>query len=128
MANAIYITASITLICGTLVMASAIHATLFKRKFDTVMMKVLGMTRWQITTIYVREFALIALITSLIASIIGTASAYGIMQLLVFSHFSPAPWVLLATILGSLTIAIVLGLTATRRALAVKPLSLLRND
>lgn len=128
MANAIYITASITLICGALVMASAIHATLFKRKFDTVMMKVLGMTRRQITIIYVREFALIALITSLIASIIGTASAYGIMQLLVFSHFSPAPWVLLATILGSLTIAIVLGLTATRRALAVKPLSLLRND
>ncbi len=128
MSRAIYLTASVTILCGTLVMASAIHATLFKRKFDTVMMKVIGLTRKQIMAIYLREFALVSLAAAVVATFIGTLSAYGIMQLLVFTQFRVMPGVIATTIFGSIAVALLLGLAATRIALRVKPLSLLRNQ
>jgi putative ABC transport system permease protein len=125
---AIHITASIAILCGTLVMASAIHATLFKRKFETVMMKVIGMTRRQIMAIYLKEFSIAALVTAIIASVIGALAAYGVMQLMVFSYFTLMPNTIIMTLVGSLVIATLLGFFATRATLKVKPLSLLRNE
>jgi putative ABC transport system permease protein len=125
---AIHITASIAILCGTLVMASAIHATLFKRKFETVMMKVIGMTRRQIMAIYLKEFSVAALATAIIASVIGALAAYGVMQLMVFSYFVLMPDTIIMTLAASLAIATLLGFFATRATLKVKPLSLLRNE
>ncbi len=126
--NAVMVSALMTVLCSILVMASAIHASLHKRVFDTVMLKVLGAQRGRILRIYLTEFAIIALAVAVFAVIIGEAGAYGIMQLMIFSGFELMPSVAITTIIGSLLLAILLGLIATRVTLGVRPLTLLRNE
>ncbi len=126
--SAVMISALLTVLCSILVMAGAIHASLHKRVFDTVMLKVLGATRGRILKIYLTEFAVIAVSVAVIAVIIGSAGAWGIMQLMVFSEFILMPDVVIYSIGGSLALAIALGLVATHFTLGVRPLSLLRNE
>ncbi len=126
--SAVMISAMLTVICSILVMAGAIHASLHKRIFDTVMLKVLGATRGRILRIYLTEFAIIAVSVAVIAVIIGSAGAWGIMQLMIFSEFTLMPDVVAIAIGSSLVIAIALGLLATHFTLGVRPLSLLRNE
>jgi putative ABC transport system permease protein len=126
--TAVLVTAAMTIVCGVLVMASAVHASLHKRMYDTVMLKVLGVTRGRILRIYLAEFALVALSAALVSVALGVGAAYGVMQLMIFSGFHVMPSVIFATIAFSLLLAIGLGLVATHIALKVRPLTLLRNE
>lgn len=125
---AVLVVAGITILCGVLVMASAIHASLHRRVHDTVMLKVLGVTSSRILRIYLTEFALVAGAVSLVALVIGSLAAWGVMQLMIFSHFELRPLLMLATLAGSLLVAIGIGLLATRSILKIRPLALLRNE
>jgi putative ABC transport system permease protein len=124
----VLITASLSVILGVLVMAAAISATLNQRIYDTVVLKVLGIERKTILTVYGLEFSLIAFIVAGLAILVGTGAAWGVMQLMIFSKFIIFPSIVASVLIGCLAIAITLGLIASIRALAVKPLSILRNE
>ncbi|MDE3059580.1 MAG: ABC transporter permease [Pseudomonadota bacterium] len=126
--NAVLAAAAMTVICGVLVMGSAVHASLSRRIFDTVMLKVLGVTRRRILGIYLTEFALVALAVAAASALIGALAAWAIMQLMIFSDFALMPSVLLMTLIGSLALALLLGFIATHITLGVRPLALLRNE
>ena len=124
----ILLAAAFSLLSGTLVMAGAIMAGLERRRYDTVMLKVVGASPALVLRIFVVEFLLVAVMTSLIATVLGIAGAYGVMQLMVFSHLSINPLIIVATLALSIAISLIVGLSLTRRALAVRPLQLLRNE
>ncbi len=126
--KAVLATAAVTILCGILVMASALSASLQRRVYDTVLLKVLGIRRRMILRILLLEMAIISLSVSGISLLVGTAAAYGIMQLMIFSDFQLLPGMMFATLTGSLLISILLGLALIRRVLLVRPLSLLRNE
>lgn len=126
--NAILVTAAMTIACSTLVMASAIHASLHKRMFDTVMLKVLGVTRRRIMGIYLTEFTITALASALAAILIGSLAAWGIMQLMILSTFELIPQVIAITLVCSIVFSLLLGVSATHKTLKIRPLALLRNE
>jgi putative ABC transport system permease protein len=122
------ITAGITLVAGTLVLAGAVAAGHRRRVYDAVVLKVLGATRRDVGGVFLVEYGLLGLITAGIAGIIGSIAAYFLL-----TDVMHAGWVFLpAAVLGTAAVAVlltlVIGFAGTWRALGVKPAPLLRNE
>jgi putative ABC transport system permease protein len=125
---AVRVTAAVTLISGTLVLAGAIAAGHRRRVYDAVVLKVLGATRRDLMKAFLAEFGLIGLLTAAIAAIIGTAAAWAVMRWIM-----PLPWQFLpvpviATALIAAAITLVAGFAGTWIALGQKAAPLLRNE
>ncbi|MBT4490218.1 MAG: FtsX-like permease family protein, partial [Rhodospirillaceae bacterium] len=121
-------TAAVTLAAGILVLAGAIAANHRRRVYDAVVLKVLGATRGRILATYFLEYALLGLITALLAVFVGTAAAYGVV-----AQIMGMPWYWLPngaaiTTLICLVVTIGAGMAGTWMALSQKPAPLLRNE
>jgi putative ABC transport system permease protein len=125
---AVRVTAGITLIAGTLVLAGAIAAGHRRRVYEAVVLKVLGATRADITRAFLAEYGLLALLTAAIAGIIGTATAWAVL-----TQVMQAGWVFIPGAVGWTTllcavITLAAGWIGTWRALGQKAAPLLRNE
>ena len=121
-------TAVITLIAGVLVLAGAMAAGHRRRVFEAVVLKVLGATRGRVLATHLLEYAILGLVTALLAAVVGTLAAY-----LVVTEVLQANWLFLpgavATTAGlSLALTIGTGLAGTWAALRQRPAPLLRNE
>jgi putative ABC transport system permease protein len=126
--GAIRITAGITILSGTLVLAGAVAAGHRRRVYDAVVLKVLGATRRDVLGAYLIEFGLLGLATSVIAAVLGTfAGAIVVTELMHFDWvFLPAVVVVTTLICIALTLAF--GFFGTWRALGQRAAPLLRNE
>jgi putative ABC transport system permease protein len=70
------LTAGLTLVAGTLVLAGAMAASQRRRIYDAVVLKVLGARRRDVVAAFLIEFGLIGLAAAVVASAIGTVCAY----------------------------------------------------
>lgn len=127
-ATAMRITVAISLFAGLLVLISALSATIEQRLYDTAVLKVLGARQRDILKSCTAEWMLLALITSLIAAIIGTFSAWLILQRFRSQDFSLMPEVTLGTIGACIVVIWVTGYIGNRRLFNLRPASLLRNE
>lgn len=75
--TAIQITAGITLVAGFAVLAGTVAASEARRIQSSIILKVLGATRPVILFSYILEYALLGLVTALVAVGIGTAASWG---------------------------------------------------
>lgn len=127
MAAAILIAASVTVLAGIAVLVGAIAASRQARSYDSVIVKVLGGTRLQILGAQALEYALIALILSVLALALGSAAAwYVIVRNFEFGWEPHWPTVLLTLGAGSiLTLAI--GLLGSLPLMSVRPAAALRT-
>ena len=121
------ITASITLLAGTLVLAGAMVAGHHRRVYDAVVLKVLGATRRDLIGAFLVEYALLGLATAVIAGAVGTLAAWLVVTRVMHAEWSflPATVVLVVALCAALTVCI--GLVGTWRALGQKAAPLLRN-
>ncbi|HUA53196.1 MAG TPA: FtsX-like permease family protein [Candidatus Sulfotelmatobacter sp.] len=121
------ITASITLLAGTLVLAGAMVAGHHRRVYDAVVLKVLGATRRDLIGAFLLEYGLLGLATALIAGAAGTLGAWLVVTRVMHAEwtFLPATVAVVATLCAALTICV--GLAGTWRALGQKAAPLLRN-
>jgi putative ABC transport system permease protein len=126
-ATAARVTAAITLVAGTLVLAGAILATQRRRTYDAVVLKVLGARRRDIMRALLTEFALTGAAAATVAAIIGTACAALLIGTYMRIEFVVLPGKLAATIAGAALAVALLGLAGTWRALGQKAAPLLRN-
>lgn len=121
-------TAAVTLVAGILVLAGAIAANHRRRVYDAVVLKVLGATRGRILATYFLEYALLGLITAILAAGVGTAAGYAVV-----AQIMGMPWywlpngVILTTII-CLFVTVGAGMLGTWIALSQKPAPLLRNE
>jgi len=125
---AVRATAGVTLMAGLFVLAGAVAASHQRRVYDSVVLKVLGATRRRVLAVHLTEYAILGGVVTILALIIGTAAAYGVV-----TQVLEAPWVWLPlTALGtaalSLGLTFSLGMAGTWAALSQKPAPLLRND
>ncbi len=125
---AVRVTAAITLIAGTLVLAGAIAAGHRRRVYEAVVLKVLGATRGDITRAFLAEYGLLALLTALIASIIGTITAWAVLTQVMQADWLFIPGAVGWTTLLCATITLAAGWVGTWRALGQKAAPLLRNE
>lgn len=126
-ADAVRVSAALTLIAGTLVLSGGIAAARRRHVYDAVVLKVLGATRGRIMRSFLMEYALLGLITVSIAAGLGTLGGWAAMTFILNMPFSfSAASVLWVTAL-CLGITVLAGMSGTWRAMGQKPAAYLRN-
>ncbi|PHQ71981.1 MAG: glycosyl transferase family 1, partial [Sneathiella sp.] len=128
LSSAVSATSSITLIAGILVLAGAFAAGHRKRVYDAVILKVLGATRKDIFRTFLLEYALLGLVTSVIAALAGWTAAYLVITQLLEAKWISLPFTIAATIFISIAVTLVFGLLGSWRALGEKVAPVLRID
>ena len=125
---AIQITASITLVAGFSVLAGTVAASEARRINSSIILKVLGATRRVILMSYIYEYALLGLITGLVAVAIGTTASYAVIGVFLQTDFVFPPVLAAGVALGGATATVILGLVGASRTLGRKPGPVLRQD
>ncbi|MFN3233236.1 MAG: ABC transporter permease [Alphaproteobacteria bacterium] len=120
--------ASAALLAGILVLAGAMAAGYHDRVRDSVILKVLGATRGHIAKTYLVEYALMGLITALIAMVLGTLAAWLVMTQVMQAEWLWQPEVLVGTALIAMVVTVAFGFAGTWRALGEKPAPVLRTE
>lgn len=128
LSSAVTATASITLVAGVLVLAGAFAAGHRKRVYDAVILKVLGATRRDIFKTFLLEYAILGLVTSLIASAAGWLAAYIVITDILEAKWTSLPFTIIGTIIISVFVTILFGLLGSWRALGEKVAPVLRSD
>ncbi|MFH1158304.1 MAG: FtsX-like permease family protein [Pseudomonadota bacterium] len=126
--QAVGISAAVTLLAGTLVLAGGIAAARRRHLYDAIILKVLGATRARILTTFLLEYAILGLLTVVIAAVLGTAAAYGTLKFIMDMEWRFDWAALLGVTFLCLTITLIAGFLGTWRALRQKPAPYLRNQ
>ena len=128
LSSAVSAISSITLVTGVLVLAGAFAAGHRKRVYDAVILKVLGATRKDIFATFLLEYALLGLVTSVIAAATGWFAAYMVITDILEAKWISLPFTIVATILISVLVTLLFGLLGSWRALGTKVAPALRSD
>ncbi|MBL4667217.1 MAG: FtsX-like permease family protein [Sneathiella sp.] len=128
LSSAVTATASVTLVSGVLVLAGAFAAGHRKRVYDSVILKVLGATRRDIFKIFLLEYALLGLVTALIAASAGWLGAYMVITNVLEAKWTNLPLTVIGTVVISVGVTILFGLFGSWRALGEKPAPILRSE
>lgn len=120
--------AAITLVSGALVLAGAIAAGRRRRVYEAVVFKVLGATRGRLLGAFVLEYGVLGLATGVLATAIGTLTAWAVVVHLMRSPWGFLPGVAAATVGVCVVLTVVLGFAGTWRALGHKAAPHLRNE
>jgi putative ABC transport system permease protein len=119
--------AGITLVASILVLAGALAAGHHTRVYDAVILKTLGATRGRLVLAYGLEYAILGLITAVIATAAGAAAgAYVVKEVMHFGFIFTLSAAMAAAGM-SVFFTVAFGLVGTWRALGQKPASVLRN-
>ena len=119
---------AVTLLAGALVLAGAVAAGHRRRTYESVVLKVLGVRRRDVVLIHAAEFALLGLVTGVIAAAVGTAAAWGVTTRVLEQEWRFLPEVVAGTLGFCILLTVGLGLLGTWRALAEPSSPYLRNE
>lgn len=125
---AVSATGSIAILSGILVLAGAMASGRQERIYDSVVLKVLGARRRDLLKTYLLEYALLGLMTSVIAALIGTLAAYLVITQVMEANWVFLPGTMFATIAGAVIGTVFLGLIGTWHVLGQKPMRVLRTE
>jgi putative ABC transport system permease protein len=120
--------AAVTLLAGVVVLAGAIAADRRRRDYEAVLFKMLGATRRRIAQIYALEYAVLGLVTALIAAALGTAVGWGVTTLLMDFEWRADAGVIATTVFLGVVLALGVGLAGTWRRLGQRTAPYLRNE
>ena len=120
--------AAVAILTGVLVLAGAIAAGHYRRIYDSVVLKVLGATRRDVMAAYMIEYALLGVITAIIAGFIGTLAGYGVITFVMQTSWEFDAGALLVTLVAALVLTTGLGGFGAWNALGRKAAPYLRND
>ncbi|MBI4967458.1 MAG: FtsX-like permease family protein [Rhodospirillales bacterium] len=125
---ALGLTATITIAAGGLVLAGAVAAGHRRRVYEAVVLKVLGATRRDLMLAHLVEFGLIGIATGILAGVIGTLAAWGILEGLMRMEWVFRPLATITTVVFCILATLAAGFAATWRALSAKAAPYLRNE
>ena len=127
MSSAIVAAASVAILAGVAVLVGAIAASRQARSYDSVILKTLGATRWQVLGGQAIEYGLLAAMLALVALGLGTGAAwFVIVQVFEFS-WSPDWLVVIATLGGGALLTLGIGLAGSIPIMSVRPAAALRQ-
>jgi putative ABC transport system permease protein len=116
-----------TVLAGIAILAGSVSAGAVHRGRQVALFKTLGMTRREVVAAFAVEYALVGLV----AGVLGTVGALVMAYLVVTFGFQIAwawpPAVAAIAVVATALLCVVAGLAASARALAVRPLAVLRR-
>ena len=118
----------VTLLSGALVLAGAVAAGHRRRTYESVVLKVLGVCRRDVILIHTAEFALLGLVTGVIAAAAGTATAWAMTTRVLNQEWEFLPDVVAGTVVFCIVLTLSIGLFGTWRALGESASPYLRNE
>jgi len=125
--NGIRFLGAFSVLAGIAILAGAVSAGAVRRGRQVALFKTLGMTRAQVVVVFAVEYALVGLV----AGVLGTIGG-GVMAWMVVRFGFEMPWVwhplaMVTALAATVVLSVVAGLAASTRALAVRPLAVLRQ-
>jgi len=127
MSSAIVAAASVAILAGIAVLVGAIAASRQARSYDSVILKTLGATRWQILGGQALEYGLLAMMLALVALALGSGAAWFVIVQIFDFTWSPDWLVVLATLGGGALLTLGIGLAGSIPLLSVRPATALRQ-
>ena len=118
----------VTLLSGALVLAGAVAAGHRRRTYESVVLKVLGVRRRDVILVHAAEFALLGLVTGVIAATAGTLTAWGVTAQVLEQDWTFLPGTVAGTVGFCVALTLSLGLVGTWRALGESAAPHLRNE
>ena len=125
--NAIQLTAAVTLLSGLAVLAGSVATSEAQRTSDSITLKVLGARRTDIILSWLFEYALLGILTALVASVIGTGVSWALIVLFIESNFIVNLPLILSTAFIGAGFTTLLGLIGAMRSLSFRPAPFLRE-
>lgn len=119
---------SVTLIAGALVLAGALATAQRRRIQQAVILKVLGATSRRILLSHLAEYAALALLTSFIALLIGSLTAWITVSRVMDIDFTFSVRAAAEAILAATALVAVFGGFGTWRVLRARPVPYLRSE
>lgn len=126
LATAVAAAASVAIVAGIAVLVGAVLAARQARVYDAVLLKLLGATRRQILIVQGIEYALLAMIVSLVALAIGIAAGWYVVTGLFDLPWSTDWGIVIATEAIGIGVILTIGLLGSLPALAARPARALR--
>ncbi|MCF8709484.1 ABC transporter permease [Rhizorhapis sp. SPR117] len=127
MAAAIVAAASITILAGIAVLIGAISASRQTRSYDSIILKTLGATRWQILGTQLLEYGLIAAVLAIVSLLLGMAAAWFVIVQVFEFGWAPDWRIVLATLLGGAVMTLGIGLVGSLPLMTLRPAQALRK-
>lgn len=120
--------AAITIVAGIIVLAGAVATGHQSRIYDSAVLKVLGATRKNILKAYMYEFLILGFATGLVAIMLGTLAAYGVVIGIMKMTWYFTLDIPLITIGGSIAVTLLLGMVSIWTAMSLRPAQVLRDN
>lgn len=118
---------SITLVAAALVLGGALAAGHRHRVYDSVILKTLGATRWQLISAYALEYLLLGITTGVFGVVIGSLAAWRVVADVMNLSYVWLPGPAGAAAFSAAIVTVAFGLIGTFVALGRKPAPVLRN-
>ena len=119
---------AIGVIAGLLVLAGAMAADARQRRYEAVMLKVLGANRAVIARTFLLEYGALGLVTATIATGLGSLAAWAVVAGVMEMPFLWSATPLLATAAAGVGVTLFFGFLGTWRALGQSAAPFLRNE
>ncbi len=117
-----------TVVAGVLILAGAVGATAARRAQEVAVLKTLGMTRAGVAAVFSLEYALVGLVAGTIGAVGAAALAWAVLTRGMEIAWR-WPWgTLAAGVVLAVLLSVVAGLSASRGALARRPIEVLRAE
>jgi putative ABC transport system permease protein len=116
-----------TVLAGIAILAGAISAGAVRRGHQVALYKTLGMTRAQVMVVFTVEYAMVGLVAGAIGTVGGVALAWMVTHFGFEIAWAWTPASYAAAVGTAVALSVVAGLAASARALAVRPLAVLRH-
>ncbi|HWE52404.1 MAG TPA: FtsX-like permease family protein [Bryobacteraceae bacterium] len=117
-----------SILAGTVILASSVAGTRFRRIREVVILKTLGATRKRIGRIFSVEFLVIGLVAGLMGGLLAGGFAWAALNRLLNAETPPDIIPVLGSIAGTAALAVATGWLASYRTLGQKPLEILRDE
>ena len=117
-----------TVAAGVVVLGGAVAATQARRAREVALLKTLGMTRGDVAAVFSIEYALTGLAAAAVGIAAGNLLAWAVLTRLMELPWSPRPAEVLAAAGVTIALAVIAGLLASTRALATRPVEVLRAE
>jgi putative ABC transport system permease protein len=117
-----------SILAGTVILASSVAGTRFRRLREVVILKTLGATRRRIAQIFSVEFFVIGTVAGLMGGLLAGGFAWVVLNRLLGANTSADIMPMLVSIAGTAALAILTGWAASFRTLGQKPLEILRDE
>jgi len=126
--NGIRFLGAFTVLAGIAILAGAVSAGAISRGRQVALFKTIGMTRAQVVAVFAVEYALVGLVAGVLGTVGAVVMAWAVVRFGFQIAWAWHPGALMVALGATVALSVVAGLAASARALAVRPLAVLRQS